>query len=64
MRYKLIQKASDTEDIPKGSLLSVNIIPVSEGFATFFILMTLLRMTSLLFNETWITQRSFQVEDL
>ena len=64
MRFEPIQKASDTEDIPKGSLMPDKIIPVSEGFATFFILMTLLRMTSLLFNETWITQRSFQVEDL
>lgn len=41
MRFKLIQKASDTEDIPKGSLLSDKIIPVSEGFAKFFTLMRL-----------------------
>lgn len=40
MRLDLTEEASDTEDIPKGSLMS-KITPVSEGFATFFILMKL-----------------------
>lgn len=49
MRLELIQKASHTEDIPKASLMSDKIIPVPEGFPTFFTFMGLFsRMVSLL----------------
>lgn len=36
MRFEPIQKASDTEDIPKGSLMPDKIIPVSEGLWQLF----------------------------